>query len=188
MENKRILPVWANILIIVLCLGALALYLYDIYLINPDSILSITTVLIADILGIIIYCLSIIYCTNMFKKNSALYYILFCVFAAAFIGLNLYNVGPLTIFSSFYFYSIFFFLDLISFAIFSIFAVAKNLGKKKSLTMAIIYLVITVIETLVSIPLGLNAVLNSLTLVVVGVVFGIMVYAKYVEKGQREAE
>jgi len=186
MENKRILPVWANILIIVLCLGALALYLYDIYLINPDSILSITTVLIADILGIIIYCLSIIYCTNMFKKNSALYYILFCVFAAAFIGLNLYNVGPLTIFSSIY--SIFFFLDLISFAIFSIFAVAKNLGKKKSLTMAIMYLVITVIETLVSIPLGLNAVLNSLTLVVVGVVFGIMVYAKYVEKGQRGAE
>jgi len=180
MENKKVIPTWLSVIFTLLCVGALAYYVYQVYLIAP---FGFSLSLLVIIILIATNCVALVYACNGYKKDASIYFLLTAIGIAIVTACSLYMYAPY-IYESTYIL-IDFTTALIGFAVAAIFAVAKNLGKKKSYVLCSFFLLALIIDVVISIPLGWLTVVIYLASAVHRILFCIMVYAKYRDKDAR---
>jgi len=183
MENKKVIPTWLSVIFAILSLGALAYNVYQVYLIAP---FGFSLSLLVIIISIATNCVALVYSCNGYKKDASIYFLLTCIGIGLLSACNLFIYAPYIYESKYLLVN--FTTALISFGVAAIFAIAKDLGKKKSYILCWIFVLAMIADIVISIPIGWFTVLLYLLSSVSRILLCIMVYAKYKDKEQREAK
>jgi len=180
MEKKKVVPTWVSVVLLVICAAVLVFNIIDIA--NNQLGIGYTICLLAETISII---LAVFYCLSGYKKSSAVLFksVVFTRWIASAVALYLqYQSAETSAFTN-----TSYLLALVFFACLSVFAIAKDIGKPRSITMAIIMICVPVIETIYLIALvGFNpAIFRFLSYILLSIIFLLMVYAKYKDKEAR---
>ncbi len=175
MEKKRVVPVWVSVVLLVLCAVAMVLNIIGL---SKNG--SNTSRIIGFILEVIDIALATCYCLTGYKKSAAVFFkaVVFARLVACFIYL-MYMFTSQQIIP--------FICALIPAFCLSVFAVANNLGKTRSLIMAVIMIISPIVQYVWFIATGAVQGLSGtfVTSLILSVIFLIMVYAKYKDKEAR---
>lgn len=178
MKEKKIVPIWVSAILAILLIAGIGLNIY--YTITTYNAIEEIPTRLFDFLACF-YALT--YCFKGYSKNVASTYkifsITYCIscMLPIFLVAKTYQAGIAS--------AIVLALHLIVFACTSIFAFAKDLGKKKSYTLAAIVLACTLINSGFGIAASTPFILGMCGKVILSIVFLIMVYAKYQDKTAR---
>jgi len=181
MKKQKVVPVWVSILMAALCIVAFSVSIQSFEAGRLSTIEAIAAV--AELLSAL---LAVCYCITGYEKTSALFFkavvISRLVFSAMMIILMTAGAFEYTKALT----GVTVGCDLIVFGCMAVFAVALNIGKERSVTMAVIMVIATVVPAILipisgktgGIGIGINKVLSA-------VIFLIMVIAKYRDKEAR---
>jgi len=181
MEKKKVVPVWLSVILLALALAGTGYYTYS--LINVVSTSGWTFYNAGYIPGIIGSTLAIVYCLAGYKKRSALIFKIYCIVVTLSVMIVLY--GSSTSGTSGVFYAIMFFALLIQCGLWFVLTIAKDLGKKKSLTICTIIGLLQVVMVIMIIPYGFPVILSPAAGIVYYIITFLMFYGKYKDKEAR---
>jgi len=178
MEKKKIVPTWVTIIMLVLCAGGMV---FDIISISQSLDYPLTVANFA--VHILALLSAVLYCTNGFKKDSAIYYKTSWFLTAAVTLLFIINEfiygDKDTTWSLIIIFTGALFLGRL------IFAFAQNLGKQAS------YVLLCFIYVMFFFTMGLLVSKDPTYLIIALVntalngILGLMVFAKYKDKDAR---
>lgn len=179
MDEKRVMPVWVSAVFIVLILAAI---IVNIFLMPQESEMGIEYVLlkIADCAA----CLAaLLYCAAGFRKESSRFFLLFGILYLISVMMQLFPRAMELdrTFSSILLYA----SGLCAFGVMCVFTVAKNLGRKKSLILALILFVCSVLDVFLVADYALMVKSGVPGKVILSLLFLVMNIGKYRDKVAR---
>jgi len=181
MESKKVVPMWASIVLIVLCGVAFVLNIRSFVTGQTSGLGTITNII--ELLSVF---LAVCYCFAGYEKASA--FLFKAVIFARIISIALAIVSMVLYGTSFAPAVVLLLLlgELISFGFLFVFGFALDIGKKRSVTMAVIALAVNVLLAIIFITAGgINSLGMALANVLFFVIFLIMMFAKYRDKASR---
>lgn len=179
MEKKKVVPVWVSVINLILAVCGLAWTGYSMMTVTPPNGHALESQINQ---GLIMACLIVaaIYCLAGYKKSAAVFFkVVVSLYAAiTFVAVLLVHEGPL-------------FLTVIStlaFGILCVFAVAKDLGKTKSYVLCWLNIVLAALRVVLYVIVEGQLPGGLFSNLLLAVILGIMMYAKYADKAARAAE
>jgi len=176
MENKRVIPKWLGIVNIILIINGIAWTVYSMFVtVAPEGHGVESQVIHAMTILLLVF--AMLYCLTGYKKNSAKFFkaFLYLYTLVSFASILLTRTGPAFLPM----------LEMLSFGILCILSVSKNLGADNSLVLSIANVVISLgrnVAYAVIVRQLPGALVGNLLL---AVILGSMVYAKYADKASR---
>ncbi len=173
MEKKRVVPVWVSVILLVLCAAVTVQSIIGLFTNELGGIFIVYYAM--DIITVV---LAAFYCLSGYQKPSAKYFkavsISFLIVSAIALGLAFKNSQLFD-----------FIFMMIIFGCLSVFSVAKDLGKRRSLFMAGLMILCFLISSVIF-AVTWSSVLSPIsTNLLLSVIFFIMVIAKYKDKEAR---
>jgi len=175
MDTKRVIPIWVSVIYTVLCVAAIAFEIVGLFL-NKTGAIGYVTFAFEIITTVLAAC----YCFTGYKKSSAVFYKAVILSLMVVTVLILAHMVTLQLYFQF-------FAELIIFGCLSVFAVAKDIGEKRSFILALLIMVSSVVSFVYFICMfGISIYICSyITSFLISVIVLIMVYAKYADKAAR---
>jgi len=187
MEKKRIVPVWLSVILLLLSVASMVFYAYDVFRwFSYGGFSSVTIMYIAAFIDAL---LVLIYFLMGYKKSAAGIFKAYCIVLIIGLMMSLYIIAlTLNYENSSLMNTISFFNIMIQIGICFVLTFATDLGKKKSLSMCGILLLLKTMHVLMMIPYGKNMLISSACGLVIYVIAYIMFYCKYADKESRGAQ
>lgn len=174
-EEKKEVPIWIGIVGLILIITCI---IFDC---NELKISIETNMSVLGSLDYVCTMLTLLFAALYFmmgfKKDAAPYYKLFAWMFAISTCVFVLAVRTMPI--------VFVIIGLINYAILSILAVAKDLGKKKSFILCIISIVVSAAAIVLFCILNAGSVITMASKLLLSVLLFVMVNAKYADKGIR---
>jgi len=175
MEKKRVVPIWVTVIYSLLCVGAIAIDVYGLFN-NGIGAIGYLTYSVEIIATLLAAC----YCITGYKKSSSGFFKAVIIFLLITAVLTLTFIVSLQMYFQFY-------SELIVFGCLCVFAVAKDLGEKRSLIMALLMLISYAASAIYFVcNFGFNRYISPyITGMLISAIVLIMVIAKYRDKTAR---
>jgi len=183
-NNKKPIPTWVNLVIVVLCVGTIAVNIAGMNNSTAMATMSggqLTVTLLSYIANVVALLFGTFYCISEFKKEFGkfLKYFLVASAVAVFFSALAYSAGGLSISLALY---------MLIFGFVCILSTAKDLGKKMSLIFtysSVICSALLVVLDLTAGGLAIVAFSASFTMLLLSLIMLLMIYAKYADKATR---
>jgi len=175
MKKQRVVPLWVSSILLILCAAAFIWVISDVAAARFDIVRNICFV--PDFASVI---LAVCYCFGGYTKSSAGFFK-----AVVFLRLISTVIALITIFPAHQWFP--FVLTLILFACTAVFAFVKDIGKVRSMAMAVLMILIPIAYIVYTVSaVGFQYLVGAyFTALLQSIIFAIMVYAKYEDKTSR---
>ncbi len=182
MQKKKVVPIWVSVILIILIAASIVTSI--IFVPQNASNGESWAFILIKVFESLTFVFALIYCFMGYKKNTAVHFKLFCGVYILYALTTIYGkivyiiAGKSNIASVIPAIAICIMLWLIAFV--------ENLGKVKSMSLAIAVVACEVINVLLSLnKIDTPYLITLIAKVALAVVFTLMIYAKYLDKASR---